>query len=340
MKTGLISLRRFTPNPHVRKSVCSVIAAAFVLASSASFGKAAEHTEPAYTISDNVDLVLLDACVKDRQGGYVSGLTRDRFKVYEDGRLRTITHFANVDAPVTVGLVVDNSGSMRLKRREVVMAGLAFAKQSNPHDEFFVVNFNDYAYNALPRGMMFTDSIGVVRSALYLGQPMGLTALYDALALALKDLEGSHHEMRTVVLVSDGGDNVSELRFSELLDMIEASRATIYTVGLLDPFDRDNNPRLLKKLASITGGEFFAPATLNDILPAFEKISKDIRNRYTIGFAPDEASNKHPVRHVKVTAEDERGRKLRVSTRSTYRVTPLSELVARQSPTERREQHR
>ncbi len=282
-----------------------------------------------YTISDNVDLVLLDVSVKDPRGGYVSGLNKDDFKVSEDGHPRQITQFASVDAPVSVGLVVDNSGSMRSKRPEVVLAGLAFAKESNPKDEFFVVNFNNYIAWGLPSKVAFTDDLQTLRAALYYGAPVGQTALYDAIAYSLNHLERSHQEKRTLIVVSDGGDNVSKISLPELLKLVEASRATVYTIGLYDPEDRDLNPGVLRRIASVSGGQFFAPATLDDVIPVFHKISKDIRSRYTIGYVPDEVSDQHPVRSVKVIAERDR-RKMLVRTRTTVTITPFSPLFARQ----------
>ncbi len=269
--------------------------------------------------------------VKDPKGGYVSGLRRSNFHVFEDGRPITITQFANADAPVTVGLVVDNSGSMRLKRPEVIMAGLAFAKQSNPQDEFFVVNFNNTVTPGLPDTMPFTDDLQTLRAALYYGQAIGQTALYDAIAYALKHLVLSHRDKRTLVVVSDGGDNVSKITLPELMRTIEASRATIYTVGLFDPEDHDRDPAVLRKLAAATGGEYFEPERLDDIVPVFAKISKDIRHRYTVGYVPDETGNTRPVRLVKVTAEDAHHRKLIARTRTRYTVTPVSELLPQQS---------
>lgn len=283
-----------------------------------------------YTISDNVDLVLLDVSVKDPRGGYVTGLSKKNFQVFEDGRQRDITQFASVDTPVTVGLVVDNSGSMRLKRPEVVLAGLAFAKQSNPQDEFFVVNFNNSVVRGLPARTLFTDDLQALRAALYYGQPAGQTALYDAVAYGLKHLEYSHRDKRTLIVVSDGGDNVSRTRFAELMKLIEASRATIYTVGLYDPEDHDLNPAVLRKMSSVSGGESFEPEKLDDVVPVFNKISKDIRNCYTVGYVPDEMNDKHIVRSVKVTATED-NRRLLTRTRASYIATPLSELVAEES---------
>ncbi len=287
-------------------------------------------TNGVFTISDNVDLVLLDVNVKGPKGGFVTGLYRGSFQVYEDGHQRQITHFAAVDTPVTIGLVVDNSGSMREKRPEVVMAGMAFAKQSNPRDEFFVVNFNNAVLRGLPERTLFTDDLQALRSALYFGQPRGQTALYDAVAYSLKHLEYSHRDKRTLIVVSDGGDNASQIAFADLMRLIEASRATIYTVGLYDPDDHDASPGVLRKMASVSGGEFFEPAKLDDIVPVLTKISSEIRNCYTLGYVPDEINDKRMVRSVRVAAQ-ENSRKLSVRTRTTYLITPFSELVAQQS---------
>ena len=283
-----------------------------------------------FTISDNVNLVLLDVSVKAPHGGFITGLERANFRVFEDGQPRQITHFAKVDEPVTVGLVVDNSGSMRVKRPEVVLAGLAFAKQSNPKDEFFVVNFNNAVVRGLPEHTLFTDDLQALRSALYYGQAQGQTALYDAVAYSLKHLEYSHREKRTLIIVSDGGDNVSKTSFANLLQLIEASRATIYTVGLFEAEDHETNPAVLRKMASVTGGEYFEPAKLDDIVSVVNRISQDIRNSYTLGYTPDETNDKRALRTIKVAAQ-ENNKRLNVHTRMAYLLTPFSQLVAQQS---------
>jgi VWFA-related protein len=270
-----------------------------------------------YTISDNVDLVVLDVSVKDPDGGYVTGLKKENFAVYEDGHERAIAQFASVDTPVTVGLVVDNSGSMRSKRPEVILAGLAFAKESNPRDEFFVINFNNSVTRGLPANLMFTDDLQVLRRALYFGEPEGQTALYDAVAYALNHLQYGHRDKRTLIVVSDGRDNDSNITFSELMKLIESSRATVYTIGITDPGNEDLNRGALRKIAKVSGGEFFEPSRLSDIIPVFNRISKDIRNRYTIAYLPDETSNKRVIRTVKVTVS-RNGRKLTAQSRSKY----------------------
>jgi Ca-activated chloride channel family protein len=283
-------------------------------------GIAASGQSP-YIIHDNVNLVLLDVGVRDRRGGYIAGLSQNNFAIYDDRIRQKITQFTPIDAPVTIGLIVDNSGSMQRKRTDVVTAGLEFARSSNSQDEFFVVNFNDRVYFGLPHGVDFTDQLQILRSALFLGIPSGQTALYDAIAAGLKHLEAGSHPVRTLIVVSDGGDNVSKTSFDDVTRFIEASRATIYTVGLLDPDDRDINLRVLRKIALISGGEFFAPERLDQLKGIFEGISKDIRSRYSIGFVPDQSSDQHVVHTLKVVGRDQQGRKLIVHSRTTYVMT-------------------
>jgi VWFA-related protein len=276
----------------------------------------AQDRDP-FTITDNVNLVLLDVSVKDKAGGYVSGLTKNDFEVFDSGRLAPINQFSGEDAPVTVGLILDDSGSMRPKRPGVVLAGLAFAKESNPKDEFFVVNFNDHVSPGLPPQVAFTDNINLLHQALYMGQPEGKTSLYDAIALGLRHLERGHHEKRTLIVVSDGGDNASHLSQAAVMTLIQESRATIYTVGLIDPYDSDLNPGVLRRIANVSGGQYFEPREMDDVIPVLRKISKDIRKRYTLGFTPQLEKNEGTLHAIKVIARQE-GRKLIVRTRSSY----------------------
>jgi Ca-activated chloride channel homolog len=140
----------------------------------------------------------------------------------------------------------------------------------------------------------------------------------------LRHLDLGHRDKRTLIVVSDGGDNASDLSLSELMHLVVASRATIYTVGLFDPVNRDLNPGVLRKLANVSGGEYFEPKALDQMIPTLEKISKDIRNRYTVGYTPDETNDRRMVRSIKVTAERQ-GSKLSVKTRTAYSIRPRSE---------------
>src|SRR6202012_1230172 len=146
-------------------------------------------------------LVLLDVSVKDSEGGVVSGLTEDNFKVFENGKREDISQFANSDIPVTAGIAVDESGSMRPKRAQVITAALVFIQASNPMDEMFVVNFNENARRGLPDNVLFTDSAPLLRSALWQGDPEGRTALYDAIELSLHQLEFGRQAKKTLVVI-------------------------------------------------------------------------------------------------------------------------------------------
>jgi VWFA-related protein len=266
--------------------------------------------------------VVLDVAVKYPHDGFVTNLTKSDFHVYVDGKPRDITQFAGVDTPLTVGLVLDNSGSMRSERPELVTAGLAFAKESNPHDQFFVINFNNFVTPGLPGKRRFTDNLQTLRNALNWGVPEGQTALYDAIGYGLRYLEHGDRDKRTLIVVSDGGDNVSEIKLPQLLRMIQASRATIYTVGLMKPeADEDLKPSVLKKIASVSGGEYFQPDSTEGVLHVFDEISKNIRNRYTLAFIPENSTDHRYVRSVRVTAQAN-GVKLLVRTRATFSVAP------------------
>jgi Ca-activated chloride channel family protein len=271
-----------------------------------------------FKISTDVELVLLDVSVKHAKGGYVSGLTKENFQIYENGAPQKITEFASADIPVAVGLVFDDSGSMQPKRDEVINAGLAFVGASNPQDQIFVVNFNDKVRRGLPEGVPFTGDIKLLRSALSRDVPQGQTALYDAIAFSLHHLDSGRRDKKTLVVVSDGGDNVSKNTLKELMQIIQESRATIYTVGIFTPDDPDRNPRVLERIAGVSGGESFFPNGLGQVVPVCRQIAKDIRNRYTIGYTPVHSSNKTALRkiHVVATAPD-RG-KLVVRTRTSY----------------------
>ncbi len=272
-----------------------------------------------FTISAEVDLVLLDVSVRDSGGGFVSGLSKDAFTVMEDGKPQVITQFANQDVPVSIGLVIDNSGSMRPKKPEVVTAALVLIQASNPKDEVFVVNFNDKVWRGLPDMVPFTDDVAMLRKALNKTDPAGRTALYDAVLAAMHHLEMGRRDKRTLIVVSDGGDNVSTHTMKQVQEAVLESRATIYTVGVFDEDDRDRNPDVLRKLARVSGGVCYLPKKLSDVEDICRQIAKDIRTRYTVGYVPQNL-NKPGQRHIKVAVSAPDHGKLVAHTRTTYLV--------------------
>jgi len=274
--------------------------------------------EQPFKLTATADLVLLDVSVKDAAGAHVPNLSRDNFQVYEDGKLQTITHFGRDDVPVTVGLVIDTSGSMQSKYNDVVIAALALIHASNPRDEIFVVNFGDRVSYGLPDGTPFTGDPGQLRAALALGAPAGRTALYDAILSSLDHLEQGKRDKKTMVLISDGGDNSSAHASDEVMRAVRESRATIYTIGIFDAGDQDRNPGLLRRLAHMSGGEAFFPAQLSAAIGICRQIASDIRTRYTMGYVPIRSGERGSLRKIRVTASTPAGSRLVVHTRTSY----------------------
>jgi Ca-activated chloride channel family protein len=215
-------------------------------------------------------------------------------------------------------LIVDNSGSVRPKKPEIITAALTFVKNSNPHDEVFVVNFNDTVRLGLPEGTLFTSDRSILRTALLSNPAQGRTALYDALDVGLKQLEKGRLAKKTLVLISDGGDNTSQITHDQLMKEAEKSLATIYAVGIYDSNDKDKNPGFLKGLARLTGGEAFIPQNVEHLVGICDKIAHDIRNRYTIGFTPANRTMDGKIRRLKVVATSPEGKKYDVRTRTHY----------------------
>jgi VWFA-related protein len=275
--------------------------------------------ENEFTIHSETRLVLLDVSVQDRQRTYVSGLSKDNFKLFEDGREQPITVFDREDLPVTAGLIVDESRSMAPKRPDVIRAATALIQESNPMDEVFVLHFNDRVTPGLLE-KPFSADINELQAALYRGTPQGRTALYDAVAAGLKMLEIGRQNRKTLVLISDGGDNASEHTRREVIEAVEKSFATIYTVGIYDMDDPDRNPGVLRELAHITGGEAYFPSSTPETVPVCQRIAKEIRARYTLGYRPAVNSGKEKLRHLRVEVQAPGHEHLEIRARQSYRL--------------------
>jgi len=271
-----------------------------------------------YTIKVSVDVVVLGAIVQDRKNILVSGLSQDNFQVYENGVLQPVKYFSHEDIPVTVGLVVDNSGSMKPKRQHVIAAALAFAHSSNPQDQMFVVNFNENVAFGLPGNIAFTDQPAQLQVALSRVAADGETALYDAVAVALEHLKKGDRDKKVLIVVSDGGDNASKHKLSEIMAMVGQPGVIIYTIGIFDDQDADRNPAVLNRLAKATGGESFLPESLADVTPICERIARDIRNQYTIAYVPTNRGRDGAYRVIQVKASAPGYGRLSVRTRTGY----------------------
>ena len=263
---------------------------AFLVAGAGSFipgfGAEDQNDQPEFIVRSDVRLVVLDVSVKDRKGRFVPDLAKDNFAVFEDGKPQEITVFAHDDVPVTVGILVDESFSMKPKRAEVLAAAEAFIRESNPRDEIFVLNFNDRVRRGLPPQMSFSSDLEQLRAALERGIPEGKTALYDAVEEGLEQLKPGRHEKKALVLISDGGDNASIYTRRDIVNLVERSPATIYTIGIYDEGDPDRTPGLLRQLAEISGGETYFPESVDGMAGVCHRIAKDLRVRYTVGYVP------------------------------------------------------
>jgi Ca-activated chloride channel family protein len=271
-----------------------------------------------FRISVDVALVVLHATVTDRQGGFVSNLGERDFEVYENGVSQRIQLFRNEDVPVTVGLVVDHSTTMRPKLAEVSAAARTFVRSSNREDEMFVVNFNEKASLGLPGTTRFTNSAAELENAIATAPAGGQTALYDAIAKALEELQAGSRDKKVLIVVTDGGDNASARSLGQVMKLAEQSSAVIYTVGVFDEEDPDRNPGVLKRLAQATGGEAFLPNQLSEVVAICERIARDIRHQYTIGYVPSSLNRDGAYRAIRVLARAKGHDRLSVRTRSGY----------------------
>jgi VWFA-related protein len=274
--------------------------------------------EEPFRISVDVALVVLHATVTGRQGGAVSTLGQQNFAVYEDGVLQRIRLFENEDIPVTVGLIIDHSTTMASKLAEVTAAARTFVHSSNREDEMFVVNFNEKVTLGLPAPVRFSDSSSKLQAAILAAPAGGMTALYDAIVEGLETLKAGSREKKVLVVVSDGGDNASKHELNQVMKLAAESSAVIYTVGLFDEDDPDQNPGVLRHLAKATGGETFLPGKLDEVVAICERIARDIRHQYTIGYVPANPGRDGAQHTIRVVARTDGQEKLFVRTRTGY----------------------
>ena len=269
-------------------------------------------------------VVVCNTTVVDKSGHLVTDLSRDNFSVFENGVAQQITEFKHEDVPVSLGLIIDNSGSMRTKRAAVEAASLALVKDSNPDDEVFVVNFNDEPFLDLPNKKNFTNNIQEMEEALTRIDSKGGTAMRDAIRVSIDHLlENASRDKKVLVLVTDGVDNASMIGLEKLIRVAQQSGVLVYAVGLLEEEDRgDANKarRELNALAEATGGETYFPKEVSEVEPIAHVVAHDIRNQYTIQYTPSNNIMDGTFRQIKV-AVNAPGH-LTVRTRSGYYATP------------------
>jgi Ca-activated chloride channel family protein len=269
-------------------------------------------------------LVVCHTTVIDKSGHLITNLTKDAFTVTENGAPQDIRLFKREDVPVSMGLIIDNSGSMRDKRAKVEAASLALVKDSNPEDEVFVVNFNDEAFLDLPHGKNFTSDIKEMEEALTRIDSRGGTAMRDAIRMSIDHLkEKAHKDKKVLVVVTDGNDNSSVVTLENLVKASQQSEVLIYSVGLLGDEERREAvraQRALKQLAEATGGAVFFPKELTEVDKIAHQVAHDIRNQYTISYSPSNTAMDGTFRQIKITVKAPGNPTVR--TRSGYYATP------------------
>lgn len=263
---------------------------------------APQRAEP-YTLKKNVDMVRMPVTVIDKKGNFVPGLTAQNFRIFENGVPQKIAAFTNDDIPITVGLVIDDSGSMQPNRPRVNAAALAFVQTSNPQDQMFVVNFNDQYY--LDMDTDFTNDPKVLKAALERIDSRGGTALYDAILASLHHLAKGSRQKKVLLVVTDGYDEDSTHTLAYTVRKAEQSNALIYAVGLLSKDSLSGSQirhakKALEALTRATGGEVYFPKTILDVDGVCRHVAQDIRDQYMLGYYSTDTAKDGTYRTVKV----------------------------------------
>ncbi len=268
-------------------------------------------------------LVVCHTTVVDKNGRLVTDLPKEAFTVSENGEKQEIKVFRREDIPVSIGLVIDNSGSMRDKRARVEAAALALVKDSNPDDEVFIVNFNDDAVLRTPPGKYFTSDIHEMEELLKDIDSKGGTAMRDAIRLSIDHVkEKGHKDKRVLVMVTDGNDNESLITLENLVRAAQQSDVLIYCVGLLGEEaagEASKARHALNELAQETGGEAFFPKDISEVDRIAHQVARDVRNQYTIEYTPSNAAMDGTFRQITITVNRP---DLTVRTRKGYYATP------------------
>jgi len=277
-----------------------------------------QHPESGgFVFKKQVQEVVLRAVVVDGQNNLLSSLNRDAFNIFEDGKPQTMTSFRRENVPLALGILIDNSGSMRPKRDKVNDAALNLVRSSNPHDQVFVVNFGDDYY----LDQDFTDNIDKLKAALQRVETRGSTALYDTIVASAAHIrQDANVPKRVLLVVTDGQDNASQDTFEEVVRQLQQPDSpVVYVIALLDETKNASaTVRALQSISRNTGGAAYFPGDLNELDSISRSIARDIRSQYVIGYKSSNPSGNHVYHSIDVQAFDTAHHKLRVRTRTGY----------------------
>jgi len=255
-------------------------------------------------------LVLINVTVTDPMNRFVTGLEKEHFRLFEDKVEQKVTHFASEDAPLSVGLVFDCSGSMGPKLAKSRQAAAAFFKTANPQDEFFLVQFNDRPEVVVP----FTTNTEEIQNRLAFTQSRGRTALLDAIYLAMNHMKKARNPRKALLVISDGGDNSSRYTESEIRNIVREADVQIYAIGIFEPIGNRGRtaeelagPGLLSDIAEQTGGRHFPVENINELPDVAAKIGIELRNQYLLGYTPINQERDGKYRRVTVRLVQPKG---------------------------------
>ncbi len=274
--------------------------------------KPAEKIEatPKATLRVDANLVLIPVTVTDPLNRFVTGLDKENFKLFEDKKEQEITQFSSEDAPLSIGVIFDCSGSMGRKLEKSRLAVTQFFKSANPDDEFFLVQFNDSA--DLIQG--FTKNLEDIQNRLVFTQSKGRTALLDAIYLSLNEMKKAKNPRKAILIISDGGDNSSRYTETEIRNRVKEADVQMYAIGIYEPIAaRGRTPEeaagqgLLTELAEITGGRQYPVDNVNELPDIAAKIGVELRNQYVLGYAPQNQERDGKYRKVQVKVIQPRG---------------------------------
>jgi Ca-activated chloride channel family protein len=251
----------------------------------------------------DASLVLIPAQVTTPGGGPVADLRQKDFRLFEDNVEQAITHFSRDDSPVSIGVLLDSSGSMTTKMRKTLEAATAFFKTANPQDEFFLVDFNERARLAVS----LTNDARAVFQRIRQTRPFGRTSLFDAIDLGLREIKHARNERRALVILSDGGDNRSRRSLREVRGLLQESDVQVYALGIFDdadlqkrPKEEQEGPRVLDELAEMSGGRHYRIGDIDDLPEMAARLGEELRTRYVLAYSPANGVRDGKYRKVKV----------------------------------------
>ena len=268
-----------------------------------------------FKLNVNVDLTELHVSVTDEKDHPVGSLRMENFRVFEDQTEQKLIVFKHEDIPVSLGLVIDNSRSMEPRKQRLDAAALSAVRKSNPEDETFIVHFDDTAR----LDSDFTNSIPLLEQTLASAKPFGQTAIYDALILALEHMKGGRHPKKAILLMTDGVDNSSKHTLAEAIDATRKAQVAVYTVGLLSVSGGQKAEDSLVQIAEASGGRAFFPQTVDEASADMERVARDLREQYTLGYFPSNPVRTGQWRSVRVDIVPPSGKSSKARLIASYR---------------------